>query len=252
MYVSDIEGNAISSIVVSTKGKGSQCKPTDGSGRTILILQGEVNAGEEIDLVLPVDVKENDGWEIIPNYQPLIHAFNNNPNAHTTLLLKRKSLNRAKELSVSQQTSTGGALNNTLASSGMMPGGIPTVTLKAAEEYQKLQSELINAYIQLGHSEYNRNHFDEALTAYLKVLEKRQDSDEVLYYVALCLLRQKKYSDALPYIEKCLEIRTGKPASIDLALTYELYSIVLNALNRAKEAEKQKALASEVRSSLPK
>lgn len=36
VYVSNIDGEAISGIVISTKGKGSQCKPTDGSGRTML------------------------------------------------------------------------------------------------------------------------------------------------------------------------------------------------------------------------
>lgn len=244
VYVSNIEGEAIPGIVISTKGKGPQCKPTDGSGRTILKLQGEVIAGGEIDLVLPVDVKENEGWEIIPNFRPLIP---NNPNAPMTLPLKRKFPYKEAEMPISPPNNTPGTPHNALGPSDTTP----TDALKKAEDYQNAQMELLNLSIQLGHSEYNQKHYIEAFKAYRKALEIRPDYDEVLYYAALSLLQQKNYLEALPYIEKCVDVRNRKPESLDLAATYELYSVVLNALKRREEAKKQKAFADAIRARLP-
>ncbi len=228
IYVSDLEGNAVAGIVVSNKGKGSPSNATDGSGRTVLILQGEVHPGEELDLVLLVDVKENTGWEIVPNYRPLIHAFNNNPNAHTTLVLKPNRPVRSPNLTPTDALASG------------------------KEDFQTLQSELANAYIQLGNAEYVQKRYDEAFGAYRRALEKRPDYEDALYYAALTLLQLRKYQDVLPYIEKCLEIRKGKPESLDLASSHEVYAIALSGLGRMVEAENENTLAKTIRARLPR
>lgn len=227
VYVSDPDGNAVSGIVISVKGKGSPSNPTDGSGRTMLILQGEVLPGDELDLVLLVDVRENEGWEVIPHYRPLIHAFNNKPNTHTTLVLRQNKATRQSSL-------------NSIAT----PAG--------EVDYQSLETELVNAYIQLGHYEYIQKRYPEAFAAYMKALLIRPDHDELLFYVALSLVQQRKYEEVLSYIEKCLKIRKGKPESSDLASSHEIYAMALRGLGRVTEAEREIDTAMAIRSRLPK
>jgi tetratricopeptide (TPR) repeat protein len=219
VYISDIEGNAIPGIVVSTKGKGSACAPSDGSGRTILVLQGDVAAGAELDLVLLVDVRENEAWEIIPNYRPQVPVLSNSPNAHSTLVLKpRKLIN--------------------------LPTQNDGLALIAKDQ---LQSELANVYANLGHSEFAQKNYADAFFAFKAALEKRPEHDDNLYYAALSLLQLKKYTEVLSYIEKCLQIRSHKPESMELALSHEIYASALNGLGRIKEAEEEAAVAKAIR-----
>jgi hypothetical protein len=227
-FVCTEDGEAISGVVLCSKGKGVPSEPTDGSGRTLIDLTGESEPGEPIDLMLVQGVPANRDWEIPPGIRLLIHTFRNKPNEFTTVILRNKAVRREIERLVLQSKEDS----------------------EATRDLQSKRSEMVAADIQRGHYHFSYSRYSDALDAYKKALENSPNNDDIFYSVALTLAKLDRNEDALSVIEKCLAIRKAMPESLVLADTYESYAVLLSRVNRKDKVEEQLVLARAIRERL--
>jgi tetratricopeptide (TPR) repeat protein len=88
----------------------------------------------------------------------------------------------------------------------------------------------MNIYLQEAANYGAKGQFDLALKNYLLVLEKYPDNLAIHQNIGLCKFEQKKFKEAIPYLEKSL----GDPKLNDGKSEYYLGICYLNTQNKAK------------------